>query len=152
MSHFPQIESQNDYFSNGHPHALPYLPLVSHPHPNLWIPKVETPRNTASWAYSTTNHCNLHMLGKFPYRSHQHLAEKYGPIMSIHLGFVPTIVVSSPKAAKLFLKTHDSVFASCPTLQVCDYLTYGQKGMALTYYGPYWWQARKLCTQQLFYP
>ncbi|KAM1398285.1 hypothetical protein ACFX2I_015752 [Malus domestica] len=83
---------------------------------------------------------NLHMLGNFPYRSLQHLAKKYGPIMSIRLGFIPTIVVSSPKAAELFLKTHDSVFASRPTLEVCDYLSYGQKGMALTNYGPYWRQ------------
>ncbi|CAN6584925.1 unnamed protein product [Malus baccata var. baccata] len=85
---------------------------------------------------------NLHMLGNFPYRSLQHSAEKYGPIMSIRLGFVPTIVVSSPKAVELFLKTHDSVFASRPTLE----------GMALTNYGPYWRQVGKLCTQQLLCP
>ncbi|CAN6717530.1 unnamed protein product [Malus baccata var. baccata] len=56
MSHFPQIESQNDSFSNSHPPTLPYRPLVSHLHPNILIPEVETPRNTAFWPYSTTNH------------------------------------------------------------------------------------------------
>ncbi|KAG4992024.1 hypothetical protein JHK87_025481 [Glycine soja] len=55
---------------------------------------------------------NLHMLGKLPHRSLQALAKKYGPIMSIKLGQVPTIVVSSPETAELFLKTHDTVFAS----------------------------------------
>ena len=53
---------------------------------------------------------NLHMLGKLPHRSLQALAKKYGPIMSIKLGQVPTIVVSSPETAELFLKTHDTVF------------------------------------------
>ncbi|CAN6584930.1 unnamed protein product [Malus baccata var. baccata] len=120
----------NDSFSNNHPHTLPYLPLVSHPHTNLWIPKVETPRNTALWAYDTTNHCNLHMLGNFPYCNFQYLAEKYGPI----IGFIPQ------SCRSLFLKTHDRVFANRPKLEVCDYLSYRQKGMALTDYGPYWRQ------------
>ncbi|KAF9594788.1 hypothetical protein IFM89_034771 [Coptis chinensis] len=37
------------------------------------------------------------------------MAKKYGPIMSIRLGLIPTIVVSSPEFAELFLKTHDLV-------------------------------------------
>ncbi|XP_050256106.1 cytochrome P450 CYP736A12-like [Quercus robur] len=92
---------------------------------------------------------NLHMLGSLPHRALHSLAKKYGPIMSLRLGNVPTIVVSSPQAAELFLKTHDTIFASRPKLQVSEYLSYGTKGMAFSEYGSYWRNIRKLCTLQL---
>ncbi|PRQ16517.1 putative flavonoid 3'-monooxygenase [Rosa chinensis] len=95
---------------------------------------------------------NLHMLGNLPHRSLQGLAKKYGHIMSIRLGSVLTIVVSSPKAAELFLKTHDTNFASRPKIQASEYISYGTKGMAFSEYGPYWRHVRKLCTLQLFCP
>ena len=69
--------------------------------------------------------------------------------MSIRLGTVPAIVVSSPKAASLFLKTYDTNFASRPRIQASDYLSYGSKGMAFAEYGPYWRNIRKLSTSQL---
>ncbi|TYG52884.1 hypothetical protein ES288_D09G064100v1 [Gossypium darwinii] len=93
---------------------------------------------------------NLHMLGMLPHRSLYHLAKKHGPIMSIMLGSVRTIVVSSPQAAEMFLKTHDDVFASRPKLQVLQSIYNGKKGIAFTEYGPYWRNVRKLCSQQLF--
>ncbi|XP_021810752.1 cytochrome P450 CYP736A12-like [Prunus avium] len=95
---------------------------------------------------------NLHMLGNLPHRSLQHLAKKYGPIMSMRLGNIPAIVVSSPTAAELFLKTHDTIFASRPKVQASEYMSYGTKGMAFTEYGPYWRHIRKLCTLQLLCP
>ncbi|KAL6281573.1 hypothetical protein ACE6H2_018454 [Prunus campanulata] len=95
---------------------------------------------------------NLHMLGNLPHRSLRDLAKKYGPIMSMRLGTKTTIVVSSPEAAELFLKTHDTIFASRPKVQSSDYLSYGTKGMGFSEYGPYWRHIRKLCTLQLLCP
>ncbi|XP_050376951.1 cytochrome P450 CYP736A12-like [Argentina anserina] len=95
---------------------------------------------------------NLHKLGKLPHRSLQHLAKEYGDIMSIRLGNVPAIVVSSPIAAELFLKTHDTNFTSRPKIQATEYLSYGSKGMIFSQYGPYWRHMRKVCTLQLFCP
>ncbi|WVZ13350.1 hypothetical protein V8G54_010916 [Vigna mungo] len=46
---------------------------------------------------------NLHMLGKLPHRTPQSLATKYGPIMSLKLGQLPTIVNCSSKPMTLFL-------------------------------------------------
>ncbi|KAB2011942.1 hypothetical protein ES319_D09G054200v1 [Gossypium barbadense] len=92
---------------------------------------------------------NLYMLGQLPHRSLSNLAKKYGSIMSIRLGNVPTIVVSSPEAAKLFLETHDVVFASRPKLQFADYVSYGNKGLVFAPYGSYWRTVRKWCTLQL---
>ena len=92
------------------------------------------------------------MLTALPHRGLQALALKYGPIMSIRLGHVPTIVISSPHFAELFLKTHDNVFASRPKVQAAEYMTSSTKGMAFTEYGPYWRNVRKLCTLQLLSP
>ncbi|XVF50609.1 hypothetical protein PTKIN_Ptkin04bG0115200 [Pterospermum kingtungense] len=92
---------------------------------------------------------NLHMLGKLPHQALYRLAKIYGPMMSLRLGTVPTVVVSSSQVAELFLKTHDAVFASRPKIQVPEVLSYGRKGMAFTEYGSYWRSVRKLCNQQL---
>ncbi|WOG93767.1 hypothetical protein DCAR_0313054 [Daucus carota subsp. sativus] len=92
---------------------------------------------------------HLHMLGKLPHRTFHKLSQVYGPIMSLKLGSVSTIVVSSPAAAELFLKTHDAIFASRPRLQASDYLWYGTKGMAFSASGDYWRSVRKFCTLEL---
>lgn len=92
---------------------------------------------------------HLHMLGKLPHLALCKLSKKYGPIMKLKLGNVTMIVVSSPEAAELFLKTHDLNFASRPKTQASDYTSYGSKGMAFSEYGPYWRNLRKLCTIHL---
>ncbi|CAJ1951869.1 unnamed protein product [Sphenostylis stenocarpa] len=92
---------------------------------------------------------HLHMLGKLPHRTLQSLATTYGPIMSLKLGQVPTIVISSPEAAELFLKNHDLSFASRPKSISSIYISYGGKGLVFSEYGPYWRSMRKLCTVQL---
>ncbi|KAJ1405679.1 Cytochrome P450 [Sesbania bispinosa] len=94
---------------------------------------------------------NLHMLGKLPHRTLQSLAKKYGPIMSLKLGQIPTIVVSSPESAELFLKTHDTVFSSRPKTFASNYISYGNKGLVFTEYGDYWRNVRKLCTIHLLH-
>ncbi|XP_028801112.1 cytochrome P450 CYP736A12-like [Neltuma alba] len=93
---------------------------------------------------------NLHQLGTLPHRFLQSLAKRYGPIMSLRLGQVPAVVVSSPDAAELFLRTHDVAFANRPRTQASDFLSYGSKGMVFSEYGPYWRDMRKLCTLELF--
>ncbi|KAH6835146.1 hypothetical protein C2S53_003631 [Perilla frutescens var. hirtella] len=92
---------------------------------------------------------HFHLLGKTPHRDLCNLARKHGPIMSLRFGFVPAVVVSSPAAAELFLKTHDLVFASRPRIEVARWLSYGQRNLAFGPYGPYWRNMRKLCTLQL---
>ena len=92
---------------------------------------------------------NLHLLGEFPHRDLHKLAQKHGPIMHMRLGMVPTIVVSSPQAAELFLKTHDLVFASRPLIEASKHISYDQKSLAFAPYGSYWRNIRKMCTLEL---
>jgi hypothetical protein len=53
---------------------------------------------------------NLHQLGKKPHKSLAKLDEIHGPITSLKLGQITTIVISSPNMAKEILQTHDHIF------------------------------------------
>ncbi|XP_030440190.1 geraniol 8-hydroxylase-like [Syzygium oleosum] len=55
---------------------------------------------------------NLHQLGDLPHKSLAKLARTYGPIIKLELGFVTTVVISSPALAKEILQTHDAVFSN----------------------------------------
>ncbi|XP_077210470.1 cytochrome P450 71AU50-like isoform X2 [Tasmannia lanceolata] len=92
---------------------------------------------------------NLHRLGALPHHDLHRLAKDYGPIMYIRLGLVPTVVVSSPKEAQEFLKTHDLVFAGRPFSAAGKYMAYNRKDIVFANYGPYWRNARKFCTSEL---
>ncbi|TXG47364.1 hypothetical protein EZV62_026658 [Acer yangbiense] len=92
---------------------------------------------------------SLHLLGKYPHKDLQKLAEKYGSIMHLRLGLIPTIVISSPQAAELFLKTHDVVFASRPSFEAVKHMNYEQKDLIFAPYGSYWRTLRKMCTSEL---
>jgi len=92
---------------------------------------------------------SLHKLGANPHRDLHQLAQKYGPIMYLRLGLMPTVVVSSPEAAELFLKTHDLVFASRPRYQADKYVSWGQRNLGFAEYGSYWRNMRKMCTLEL---
>jgi hypothetical protein len=93
---------------------------------------------------------HLHLLGSLPHHSLRDLAKKHGPdVMLLRLGAVPTLVVSSPRAAKAVLRTHDHVFASRPRSAVADVLFYGCTDIGFAPYGEYWRQARKVITTHL---
>lgn len=92
---------------------------------------------------------SLHLLGKFPHQDLHQLANKYGPIMYMRLGLVPTVVVSSPRAAELILKTHDLVFANRPPNEAAKHFSYEQKNLSFAPYGSYWRNLRKMCTLEL---
>jgi biphenyl-4-hydroxylase len=69
--------------------------------------------------------------------------------MHLRLGLVPTIVVSSPQAAKLFLKTRDLVFASRPPTEAAKIIGWDQRNLSFGEYGSYWRNMRKMCTLEL---
>ncbi|KAK2631311.1 hypothetical protein EUGRSUZ_L03101 [Eucalyptus grandis] len=88
---------------------------------------------------------NLHQLGKSPHISLHRLVRKYGPIMSLQLGEVPTIVISSAAMAKEVMKTHDLVLANRPQIFSAKHLFYDCTDMAFSPYGAYWRHIRKIC-------
>eukprot|EP00252_Welwitschia_mirabilis_P015905 TRINITY_DN35294_c0_g1_i1.p1 TRINITY_DN35294_c0_g1~~TRINITY_DN35294_c0_g1_i1.p1 ORF type:complete len:551 (+),score=17.18 TRINITY_DN35294_c0_g1_i1:132-1655(+) len=90
---------------------------------------------------------NLHQVAKSPllYRLLQPFSQTYGDIMLLHLGPVPTVVVSSARAAKLFLKTHDLSFCSRPSTAAGKYMFYNSGDIIFSPYGELWRQLRKIC-------
>ncbi|CAN1172075.1 Cytochrome P450 71A24 [Linum perenne] len=68
-----------------------------------------------------------------------HLAHKYDPdLMEIHLDELSILVVSSPEAAKLVLKTHDLTFCSRPSdLFIVKILYNGCKNILFAPYDEY---------------
>ncbi|CAA6654618.1 unnamed protein product [Spirodela intermedia] len=87
---------------------------------------------------------NLLQLGKIPHRSLLRLAKKYGPLMYLKLGSVPTLVVSDADMAEEIYRLHDSVFCSRPTSAVGKRLSYGGHGVAFASYGEGWRQLPKI--------
>ncbi|XP_039055518.1 cytochrome P450 71AU50-like [Hibiscus syriacus] len=92
---------------------------------------------------------NLLTIGGKPHQDLRQLALKYGPIMHLRFGLMPVIVVSSPEAAELFLKTHDLVFASRPPHEASKHISYNQQNIVFSPYGSYWRNVRKMCTLEL---
>ncbi|KAL5748198.1 hypothetical protein ACOSQ2_025495 [Xanthoceras sorbifolium] len=82
---------------------------------------------------------NLHQLGTVPHRSLQALSRKYGPLMLLHMGSFPT----------LMMRTHDIAFSNRPMITAAKIFVYGCKDVAFAPYGEYWRHARKICVQEL---
>ncbi|KAL8459483.1 hypothetical protein ACS0TY_036823 [Phlomoides rotata] len=91
---------------------------------------------------------NLHQLGLSPHQILHSLARNHGPVMLLHLGNVPFLVVSSADAAREILKPHDAIFSNRPKSSVANGM-YGCKDVAFSPYGEYWKQVKGICVNQL---
>lgn len=92
---------------------------------------------------------NLHQLGTLPHRSLHSLSKKHGPLILLHLGWVPVLIVSSADAAREIMKSHDSIFSTRPKLTMTDKLFYRARDVAFTPYGEFWRHIRSICVLQL---
>ncbi|XP_026430044.1 cytochrome P450 71B10-like [Papaver somniferum] len=93
---------------------------------------------------------NLHQLGKRPpHQELRRLSQKYGPVMLLQLGSIPTLVISSAEAAKQVLKTHDLDFCTRPPLAGMKRLSYNYLDVIFAPYGEYWREIRKICVLEL---
>lgn len=93
---------------------------------------------------------NLHQLaGNNPHLSLRSLAQKYGPLIYLQLGRIPTVVVSSARLAKEVLKTHDLALCSRPQIFSAKHLFYNCTDVAFSPYGAYWRHIRKICIIEL---
>ncbi|KAG6528705.1 cytochrome P450 71A1-like [Zingiber officinale] len=95
---------------------------------------------------------NLHQVGPFIHKSFASLSRHHGPLVLLRLGRVPTLVVSSPDAARDVLRTHDHICASRPATTVTRILLDGSSDVAFAPYGYEWRQRRRICTLHLLSP
>ncbi|RID59451.1 hypothetical protein BRARA_F02681 [Brassica rapa] len=91
---------------------------------------------------------NLYQLSLHPHRSLHSLSLRYGPLMLLHFGCVPTIVVSSADVAHDVLKTHDLNFSNRPRTRTVEKLFKGTE-IAFVPYGEYWRQMKLIYLQLL---
>jgi cytochrome P450 len=94
-----------------------------------------------------------HLMGYLrPHRRLMELSKKYGPIMFLRLGSVPTVVTNSPEIVREILKHQDHIFCSRPSSAARDIMAYGGAGFALSDYGPHWRYLRRVCIRELLSP
>ncbi|KAL6190466.1 hypothetical protein ACLB2K_036863 [Fragaria x ananassa] len=70
--------------------------------------------------------------------------------MLLHLGRIPTLVISSAEAAKQVLKDNDLNCCSRSSSSGSRKLTYNYLDMGFAPYGEYWREIRKICVLELF--
>ncbi|KAH9627438.1 hypothetical protein KSS87_006129 [Heliosperma pusillum] len=93
---------------------------------------------------------NIHQLGDKPHRSVAELSKKYGPIMSLKLGTMTTIVISSPEVAKEMFLKHDLTFSSRTFPDAARVSNHYKHSMIWLPVGPKWRGLRKIAVVQVF--
>ncbi|KAI9180093.1 hypothetical protein LWI28_001094 [Acer negundo] len=93
---------------------------------------------------------NILELGNKPHQALAELSKTYGPIMSLKLGSITTIVISSPHVAKEALQKHDQALSSRTILDGVQFQDHHKVSMVwLPALAP-WRNLRKVCATQMF--
>ncbi|WOH10588.1 hypothetical protein DCAR_0730057 [Daucus carota subsp. sativus] len=92
---------------------------------------------------------NFHQLGLLPHQSLRAMAQKHGPVMLVHFGSVPTIVLSSADAAREVMKIQDIAFCDRPESSIGRRLLYDMKDISVAPYGEYWRQLKSIFVLQI---
>ncbi|ESR36862.1 cytochrome P450 family 76 subfamily C polypeptide 7 [Citrus sinensis] len=95
---------------------------------------------------------NLLELSGKPHKALANLAKIHGPIMSLRLGQVTTVVVSSPSMAKAILKKHDSSFCDRKVPESILSQPYRHHEFSLVWLpvSTLWRSFRKICNMYIF--
>lgn len=93
---------------------------------------------------------NILQLGPKPHRSLAKLARKYGTVMSLKLGSITTVVISSPETARMVLQKHDSSLSSRAIPSAAAALRHDEFSMVWLPVENQWRKLRKICKEQMF--
>ncbi|KAI3809398.1 hypothetical protein L1987_25370 [Smallanthus sonchifolius] len=96
---------------------------------------------------------NLHkLLGKPRHQALWQLSKQYGPIMLLHIGSKPFLIISSPIMAKQVLKTQDHIFCSRPSSKAVKRLTYNYLDIAFSPQSDHRREKRKILVSEFLGP
>ncbi|KAJ8447390.1 hypothetical protein Cgig2_013167 [Carnegiea gigantea] len=109
-------------------------------------PKTKLPAGPNPWPIIG----NIHLLGSKPHRSVADLSKTYGPLMTLRLGSITTIVISSPDVAKEMFLKHDMDLASRQIPDSAWAVDHAKFSMAWLPVCPKWREIRKILAIQLF--
>ncbi|KAM3733735.1 hypothetical protein ACB098_11G159400 [Castanea mollissima] len=93
---------------------------------------------------------NLLELGNKPHKSLAKLAMTNGPLMSLKLGHITTVVISSATMAKEVLQTHDQLFSNRSIPDAIRAHKQHELGLPWIPVSSRWRNIRKICDSQLF--
>ncbi|XP_061350057.1 geraniol 8-hydroxylase-like [Gastrolobium bilobum] len=93
---------------------------------------------------------NLLQLGNKPHHSLAKLSDIHGPIMTLKLGQVTTIVISSADMAREVLQTHDLLLSNRTVPDALSVLNHDQYSLSFMRVSPRWRDLRKICNNNLF--
>ncbi|XP_074263217.1 cytochrome P450 76T24-like [Silene latifolia] len=93
---------------------------------------------------------NIHQLGDKPHRSVAELSKKYGPIMTLKLGTMTIIVISSAEVAKEMFLKHDLTFSGRAFPDATRVSNHHKHSMAFLSVGQKWRYLRKIAVVQVF--
>ncbi|XP_061338645.1 geraniol 8-hydroxylase-like [Gastrolobium bilobum] len=93
---------------------------------------------------------NLLELGEKPHKTMAKLAKIHGPVMSLKLGQITTVVISSAEMAKEVLLTNDQFLSNRTIPQSVSVLNHQHYSLAFIPISPLWRELRKICNTQLF--
>lgn len=94
---------------------------------------------------------NILQLGTKPHRAFADLARLHGPVMSLKLGSITTVVISSPAAAREVLQKHDHVLSGRPfpdAARACDHHIHSFIWKSAS--SPKWKSLKRLCSVEMF--
>ncbi|KAK2967526.1 hypothetical protein RJ640_030397 [Escallonia rubra] len=93
---------------------------------------------------------SLHKLGDQPHQSLAKLAKDYGPVMSLKLGRVTTVVISSSAAAKEVLQKQDIAFSSRSIPDAVNAHSQSRFSVVWLPVGSRWRSLRKILNSNIF--
>jgi cytochrome P450 len=94
----------------------------------------------------------LELLGNQPHRVLSKLSKTHGPLMTLKLGSMTTIVISSPDLAKEALQKHDDVFSGRTVPDSGRALNHHKFSMGWLPTSALWRNLRKVSATQIFAP
>ncbi|OMO68228.1 Cytochrome P450 [Corchorus olitorius] len=93
---------------------------------------------------------NIFQLGWPPHVAFAKLANQHGPIMTLWLGSMCTVVISSKEVAREMFKNHDVTFAGRKIYEAMKGNNGNEGSIITAQYGPKWRMLRRLCTSEFF--
>ncbi|XP_057954481.1 cytochrome P450 76T24-like [Malania oleifera] len=96
---------------------------------------------------------NIFSLSSKPHVSLADLSKTYGPVMSLKLGTITSVVISSPQAAREALQKHDRALSGRTVTDSVRALRHHEASVVwLPESATRWRELRKICALQLFSP
>ncbi|CAA0842647.1 Cytochrome P450 76C4 [Striga hermonthica] len=112
--------------------------------------KARRPKNLPPGPFPLPIIGNILHLGPKPHQSLAKLSREYGPVMSLKLGAITTVVISSPEAARAVLQKHDLAFSSRKISIASESLGHDVFSMVWLPVDSQWRKLRKICREQMF--